>query len=186
MRITLLRHGRPGFELKGTIRARDLRGTAESYDLSGISDLPTEEVKGMVSESRQVVCSHLPRSVDSARALGFLTPHLEDPLFSETLIPHFSSGSIALPAGGWVVLLRVLWLFGFSRNGESLIDTRIRARQAAAKLIELAEGHRQVLLVGHGFMNRFIARELLRSGWAGPLKPGKGFWGYGVYEKPPT
>jgi broad specificity phosphatase PhoE len=77
-------------------------------------------------------------------------------------------------------------LFGFSRNGESLIDTRIRARQAAAKLIELAEGHRQVLLVGHGFMNRFIARELLRSGWAGPLKPGKGFWGYGVYEKPPT
>jgi hypothetical protein len=51
------------------------------------------------------------------------------------------------------------------------------------KLTELAAEHSHVLLVGHGFINHFIARELLKSGWTGPGRPGPEYWSYGVYER---
>lgn len=54
---------------------------------------------------------------------------------------------------------------------------------AALRLIELAEEHQKVLLVGHGFINHFIAKELQKGGWYGPTRPGKRFWSYGTYEQ---
>ncbi|ENO81022.1 hypothetical protein B447_10058 [Thauera sp. 27] len=183
MRITLLRHGKPAYELKGLARAEDLGEITKSYDLAGIADSPP---KGTVAATRGdllVVCSHLVRSVESARALGLPEVHLQDSLFCETAIPYFRSGTLSLPIGVWLVVLRVLWVFGFSRNGESLLDTRARARRAATRLVELAEQYGNVLLVGHGFINHFIAQELRKLGWHGPSKPGRGFWAYGVYER---
>lgn len=182
-RITLLRHGRPTFELKGNARGKDLGMIAKLYDLSGIVDAPPTETAAAIQGGHVVVCSHLARSIESAKALGFLEVHVTDPLFCETAIPHFGSGSARLPVSAWLVVLRFMWLFGFSRNSESLIAARRRARQAAKRLIELAERHQNVVLVGHGFINHFIAKELRKSGWVGPSTPGKGFWGYGIYER---
>jgi broad specificity phosphatase PhoE len=186
MRITLLRHGKPAFELKGNVRGKDLGVIARSYDLSGIVGAPPRETVTAIQGDHVVVCSHLVRSVESAKALGFSEVHVKDPLFCETAIPHFGSGSVPLPVSVWIVVLRLMWLFGFSRNGESLSDARRRARQAAERLVELAEEHQNVLLVGHGFINHFIAKELQKSGWLGPSKPGKGFWSYGIYERATT
>lgn len=183
MRITLLRHGKPAFELKGIVRGKDLGEIARSYDLSGIVGAPPKETVAAIQGGHFVVCSHLARSVESAKALGCPEVHVRDPLFRETAIPHFGGGSIPLPIGVWIVVLRLMWLFGFSRNGESLENARKRARKAAAKLVELAEAHQNVLLVGHGFMNHFIAKELRKGGWLGPSKPGRGYWGYGSYER---
>ncbi len=186
MRITLLRHGKPAFELKGSARAKDLCEIARSYDLSGIVGTPPADTVAAVQGDHLVVCSHLIRSIESAKALGYSEIYLQEPLFRETTIPHFNSGSIALPISVWIVILRLLWLVGFSRNGESLANTRRRAREAAAKLVQLAGEHQNVLLVGHGFINLFIARELRKCGWLGPSKPGKEYWGYGVYEQSVT
>jgi broad specificity phosphatase PhoE len=186
MRITLLRHGKPTFDLKGSVRAKDLGAIARSYDLSGIAGAPPIETVAAIQGGRFVVCSHLARSIESAKALGFSEIHVTEPLFCETAIPHFGSGSVSLPVGVWIVVLRILWLFGFSRNGESLINARKRARHAAERLIELAEEHQNILLVGHGFINRFIAKELKKSGWFGPSSPGTGYWGYGIYERATT
>jgi broad specificity phosphatase PhoE len=183
IRITLLRHGKPAFELKGNVRGKDLGMIAKSYDSSGIVGVPPRDTVSAIQGNHVVVCSHLTRSVESAKALGCSEVHVKDPLFCETAIPHFSSGSIPLPASFWIVVLRLLWLFGFSRNGESLNDARRRAKQAADRLIKLAEAHQNVLLVGHGFINHFIAKELLNSNWRGPSKPGTGYWGYGIYER---
>ncbi len=183
MRITLLRHGKPVFELKGNVRAKDLSEIARSYDLSGIADAPTKESVDVAQENCFIVCSHLERSLESAKALGCTEIHLKDELFCETAIPHFGSGTVTLPIGAWIVVLRILWLFGFSRNGESLANVKKRARRAAARLVELAVEHQRVLLVGHGFMNYFIAKELKRNGWSGPSKPKHGFWEYAVYHQ---
>lgn len=182
MQIVLLRHGRPSFKLKGLVRAKDLGEIARSYDLAGIVDVPPDEAGDLFESNCFVVCSHLERSVQSAKALGCTRIHHQDMLFGETAIPHFHGGSITLPIGVWVVVLRVLWLFGLSRNGESLVNARRRAAKAAERLAEFAVEHGAVLLVGHGFMNRLIARELKRRGWAGPSKPGKAYWSYAVYE----
>lgn len=186
MRITLLRHGKPAFELTGNVRAKDLGEIAKSYDLAGITGSPPRETVAAVQGNNVVICSHLGRSLDSAKALGFTQIHLKDPLFRENSIPHFSGGSVTLPINVWVVVLRILWLFGFSRNGESLANAKGRARQAAAQLAKFAAKHKSVLLVGHGFINHFIAKELLANGWMGPSKPGNGFWEHGVYERATT
>lgn len=103
-------------------------------------------------------------------------------MFGETNIPHFGRGSLSLPVGVWVVLLRVMWLFGFSKNGESFKQAKKRARLAADKLIALAEVHQDVLLVGHGFFNHFIAKELKKRGWQMSSKPSNGYWEYGVFN----
>ncbi len=176
MRITLIRHGKPAFELKGNVRGKDLGEIAKSYDLSGIVGPAPREVVTVVQGSSVVVCSHLARSVESAEALGCLEVHTTDPLFCETALPHFDSGSIPLPISLWLVALRLMWLFRFSKNGESLANARKRAKQAAEKLIELSEDHQNVLLVGHGLINHLIAKELRKSGWLGPSKPGNGYW----------
>jgi len=186
MQIILLRHGKPEFELKGSARGKDLGGIAKSYDLSGVVGHPPKETIEAIKGEKYVVCSHLVRSVDSAKALGCFEVHVSDSLFSETAIPYFSSGSIHLPISVWIVVLRLMWIFGFSRNGESMINARKRAKQAATKLVELAEEHQNVLLVGHGFINLFIAKELRKIGWHGPAKPGRGYWGYGSYVRTRT
>lgn len=135
-----------------------------------------------VQGSQFVVCSHLPRSIESAKALGFSDIHLQDSLFGEATIPHFSRSSLCLPVGVWVVVLRVLWFFGFSKNGESFKQAKSRARLAAEKLIALAQTHHDVLLVGHGFLNHFIAKELKKQGWQMSSKLGNGYWEYGVFK----
>jgi len=182
MRITLIRHGKPAFELKGKARGRELAEIAKSYDNSGIVGSPPSNAIRAAQECSFVVCSHLPRSVESAKALGCPDIHVSDPLFCETGIPYFRSGSIPLPLSVWVVLLRLMWLFGFSSNGESFADARTRAKQATSTLVQLAESHQSVLFVGHGFINYFIAKELRKRGWLGPSKPKDGYWGYGSYE----
>ena len=183
MRIILLRHGKPVFELKGYVRGSDLGRVAKSYELSGIVGSPPIESISAIQGSRIVVCSHLLRSIESATALGCSEVHAKDPLFCETPIPYFDGRFITMPITAWTVLLRIMWIFGFSKNGESLIDARKRAEKATERLIELAETHQNVLLVGHGFINHFIAQELKRRGWLGPSRPSSGFWGYGIYER---
>ncbi|MDY0036598.1 MAG: histidine phosphatase family protein [Zoogloea oleivorans] len=180
MRITLLRHGEPAFRLGGIVRAGDLKDIARSYDAAGIVGEPPPPVIEVVQGHKMVICSGLPRSQESARALGF-SGYETDPLFDEAAMPHFSSGSFALPVGGWLIALRLLWLLGFSRNGESFIGALARARQGAEKLAELAGDHGEVLLIGHGLTNYLIARALRAQGWEGPANPGRGYWEYGVY-----
>ncbi|WP_020481411.1 histidine phosphatase family protein [Methylomonas sp. MK1] len=182
MQIILIRHGKPAVELSGMARGRDLPAIAMAYDASGIVDRPPPETLAELRHTNYVACSDLLRSVESAHALGFAQLPAADSLFRESPLPHFGSGAIPLPITAWVTVCRLLWLAGFSQNGEAYAVAKCRARQAANRLIELAEAHDNVLLVGHGLMNYLIAEQLRANGWHGPAKPGKRFWAYGVYQ----
>lgn len=37
-------------------------------------------------------------------------------------------------------------------------------------------------MVGHGFLNYFVAKELQKQNWKGPRSPGKKYWAYSTYE----
>jgi broad specificity phosphatase PhoE len=181
--ITLLRHGEPAYRLHGRMRARDLPGVAAAYNASGIVGTPPDGTARLARDHAIVCCSDLPRAIESARALvpdgaNFYT----ETLFQESAIPHFDRGRINLPAGVWLALLRLFWLGGFSRNGESFTGMKQRSARAAHRLIQLAAEHRSVLLVGHGLINRFIARELLANGWSGPTRTGTAYWAHSSYR----
>ena len=182
MEIILLRHGKPKVDLAGNFNAVQLKQLVVDYHESGIKDFAPAELKNQF-HSHYVVCSHLERSTQSARNIGFDKISYSDELFSETKIPHFDRTPFKLPVIMWVIMLRLFWLFGFSQNGESFSRAKLRARQAASKLIEIAEENNNVILVGHGLMNRLIANNLRQRGWQGSLSPGKKYWSYGKYTK---
>lgn len=168
--------------LRGNLSADQLAPLARRYDACGVVDTPPAATFDVITGHDVVVCSHLPRSLESAALLGIGEIAHADPLFAETAIPHFDRGTVTLPIGIWVVVLRLFWLLGFSRNGEPLSIAKRRAQQAAERLVVLAEGGKHVVLVGHGLFNYMIARALLRKGWAGPTRPGRDFWEFGVYR----
>ena len=182
MEIVLLRHGKPDVDLAGNFDAAKLKQLVVDYLEAGIKDLAPAELKNQF-HSHYVVCSNLERSKQSARNIGFDKISCSEVLFSETNIPHFDHSPIKLPVSIWIVVLRLLWLLGFSKNGESFAQAKFRARQAANKLIEIAEEHNKAILVGHGLMNRLIANNLRRLGWQGSPSPGKKYWSYGKYTK---
>ena len=180
MEIILLRHGKPDVELKGHFNASEIKQLVLEYAQSGVQDSPPVNLKDRFNIC-YVVCSNLPRSVQSANKLGINEIHISDALFKETDIPHFDQGIIKMPAMAWLTVLRVMWLFGFKKNGESLSQAKNRAKHATNKLIALAQENEKVILVGHGLMNRLIAKQLRLKSWQGPSSPGKKYWEFGRY-----
>jgi broad specificity phosphatase PhoE len=182
MRITILRHGKPDFEWQRTVRGSDFRNLEHTYDSSGIVGTPPEDSLDLVNQHKFVVCSDLPRSIQSAKALGAKSIHFSSEVFREMNLPYFDSVRLKLPLNYWVILLRSLWFLGFSKNTESFALAKVRAKKVSEKLIELAGEHHSVLFVGHGFLNHYVAKELLVNHWVGPRSPGKKYWEYGTYE----
>lgn len=180
MEIILLRHGKPDVELKGHLNANQIKQLTLKYAQSGVQDFPPENLKNRFNEC-YVVCSDLARSTLSAKKLGVNEVHLSDALFKETDIPHFDHGVIKMPVTVWLIVLRIMWLFGFKKNGESFSKAKNRARDATYKLIELAQENENVILVGHGLMNRLIAKQLRVKNWQGPSSPGKKHWEFARY-----
>lgn len=182
VRITILRHGRPDFDWERAAKGSDFRSLENAYDSAGVVGIPPEESLNLVDYHNFVVCSHLPRSVQSAKALGANTIHLASPVFREMNLPYFDHISITLPIKLWVIIYRSLWFLGFSRNTESISIAKARAKVASTKLVELAATHQSVLFVGHGFLSHYVAKELLANNWMGPRSPGKKYWEFGTYE----
>jgi broad specificity phosphatase PhoE len=184
MRIVLLRHGKPDVPKLGKLRASEIYQWIESYNSAGlnIEHRPSREAIEIANNCNTIVCSDLPRSIESARALGVREVNHIESMFREMGLPYASFPSPKLSPNIWAALFRVLWFFGYSSNGESLREAKLRASNGASMLKEIAANTGSVLLVGHGFVNRFIAKELLSNGWQGPASPGKKYWEFGIYE----
>ena len=144
---------------------------------------PSAAAMAVAGQCKVIVTSDLVRSVESGRVLGAGTPMMSEGLFREAGLPYGSTAFIKMPPFVWAMLFRFLWSFGFKTKGESIHAFRKRARSAATLLISLAREHGSVLLVGHGLINRYIARELLSTGWNGSEKTKIRHWGFTEYTR---
>lgn len=193
MKITLMRHGKPSVvELfkRSKITSSDMPDLIRKYNESGvIRDVPPPESsleKALLYE--KVVCSPLKRSIDSADHLG-LTITDRDKMFTEAELPVFSIPIIKLSPQIWTILFRILWMLGFSGKIESSKAFKLRAKQASQQLIQLAEKHGGVILIGHGMINRQLGKELLKSDWKSVPEPKSKhslsykYWGYSEFQK---
>ena len=82
----------------------------------------------------------------------------------------------------WAPIFRIFWLLGYSRNSESFLEAKLRAKEAVIKLTEISQENESVLFVGHAIFNRILANELRRSGWSGSKNPGTKHWSFSTYE----
>jgi broad specificity phosphatase PhoE len=186
MEIILVRHGKPDIPPLSRLTAAAFHQWVEAYNSAGLcpSSLPSQLVLDCAADSDLIVCSKLPRSIESANALNIKKSHLSDALYNEADLPIAHWQGPKLSPRVWAVFFRVLWLLGYSKNSESLKAAKARAAKGAATLSELASHHGRVMFVGHGIYNRLLTQALRESGWIGPKNPGTRHWSLGIYQKP--
>lgn len=172
MGIILLRHGKPDCNKKKWIGYSKFKEWIESYKCVNLDKnfVFSNSFELLSSTDKIVFSSDLPRSLQTAKELSPL--YTVDSLFTEV---DFSLPKVFLPIKlrpmMWMTLCRIIWVLGFHCQVESFKSTKKRAQQAAYYLIESTKKQVQVILVGHGFFNLFIAIELRKKGWHGPLIP---------------
>lgn len=183
MKITLIRHGRPDVETSGRVSPKEFSQWVDAYDRAGLApdSRPEAELVRQLEHSRFVVCSHLPRSLESAAVLK-VDPDISSELFRECEMPKAGWSHPSLSIRFWSVFFRVLQIFGYSHKAESLDEIRQRADLCAEQLIDYAGRYGSVVFIGHGTINWFIHRRLLRQGWAGSKRPNSSHWGCNIYR----
>ena len=177
MEITFIRHGPPKFDSSRWLHQCSLKQLLGEYDAARVvSPCPADLLtKVVVYADDQVFCSTLPRSIDSARALGFADV-IQIAELNEAELPCPDWLTIPAPYRVAIVALRIMWFMGYSKGSESYRSTLIRASDASVKLIDSANLHGRVLVVGHGIMIRLICRKLKEAGWIVESSDQSGFW----------
>lgn len=178
-----MRHGKPAFTGSAKVTSREMSNWIAEYDRSDTGeDTPPESSKSLAFSASRILSSPLPRALSSLKALD-LEPDVIDEVFSEAGLPVFHMPGFRLSPAMWAAFFRVMWLCGISRDVERVGRAKKRAIQAAGILITIAKGSDgPVLLMGHGVMNRLIARELRSLGFKEYCCQGNGYWNVSIYR----
>ena len=186
MEISLIRHGKSQLTENDKINFAEFKKWVENYDFNGVFEESTypEVTIQKVATAKVVVTSDLKRSIVSAGLLNPKTKTISDPLFRETELPANPTMlfNIKLKPNNWAVILRLLWFSGYSNDCESFSQAKLRAKKASQQLIYYANEHESIVLVGHGFFNMLIAKELQKMGWKGKRKAGTKHWNCTTYS----
>jgi broad specificity phosphatase PhoE len=181
-----MRHGEPDVSMldNSRITSTEFLKCLEMYNHSGLlhSSRPEASTIETFMEFSAVVSSDLKRSIESALLLCSQRSLIVDPLFREVKATFFKIPIIQCKPKTWGNIFILLWFIGLFERKASFRKAKVRAKSCAAKLATLADEHGRVLYVGHGFINTYIAKELLAMGWEGPKMPNKSYWGYEVYK----
>ena len=158
----------------------------DAYDAAGLapSSHPPSELQALVRNVNKVLCSDFPRAIESAMYLQMETEIIRSSLFREAPLPRHIPIPFHLNAKMWAIIARTLWFLGYAGGAESHKHSRQRAHNATQHLIEHAKNVGTVALVGHGIMNLFIAKQLVKQSWQGPRKQNTDYWGWSIYQCP--
>jgi broad specificity phosphatase PhoE len=187
VKIILVRHAKVLVSETKSLYASEIKAGIEVYDHAPIDTvIPNKsELVSLAEDSAYLVCSGLSRSVASLALLGH-TPDMQDAVFNELAVPSVDWKGVKLAPQVWLLLFRIASLFGYRGGGESLADAKARAVQAVDRLIDSSIETKSTMLLGHGLMNHFIARELKKRGWRETKALGRANWSYGIFESKGT
>ncbi len=181
--ITLIRHAKVDIDNTEKIDSLELQKWIELYDSAPIASesLPTKETIHLARKADIVVTSALRRTIDSAKLLD-IEVYTQNAFYNEALIPQIAIPYLKLKPKSWLVILRLLLLFGFGKKDTSLKASKVQAKRAATELETLIKEHDKVVLVGHGGMNWLIQNVLKKRGWKLRKKASHSNWGVTILE----
>lgn len=184
MEIVLVRHGKPQAAVKGEqmkgLSAGGYGKWIRQYNKSlvHLNSRPKIDLASKY-QGYYMIASDLPRAIQSAEIAMKNSASELWPLLREMDIPRYKL-PLKMKAYHWLVLTRVLWMFGLKRymsdSVESFTAAKHRAYQVANRLAELAISKQQVIAFGHGYTNRYIRKTLIAQGWQLTYKSNN-FWG---------
>jgi len=181
--IILIRHAKVDIENNPKMTSASLKKWVELYDSSNIhaKSLPMQETIALAQSSDVLVTSSLNCAIDSAKVMN-VDIYESNSIFNEAQIPSLSIPFVKFKPKTWLVILRVLLLFGLGKKDASLKASKQQAKDAAKRLLELSSEHVNVVLVGHGGMNWLIRKELLKEGWVLAPDASSKNWGMTVLK----
>ena len=181
-KIILLRHGEVDIKNYENMSSNEFSQWIIEYNNAEIKSdfLQKNDIKMLLNETDILICSTLSRSLQSL-AIFKKIPFESNALFDEAEIPYSCSNFLRLKAKHWLVVYRILWFLGYSKNAESYKKTKIRAKVAAGRLIELSKNNKSVILLGHGIMNKLIEKELVLNKYVERKKTKNKNWDYSVF-----
>jgi broad specificity phosphatase PhoE len=184
--IVLVRHGRPALSRRVRIDRLGYVSWWAAYAESPLA--PTErapmELAELATSADLFIASPLPRAAGTAVALCGGHTIISDEVFVEAPLPSPPIPFVRLRPTTWGVLSRMFWWLGYAGKGESRRHAKIRAIEAADRLIALARGRRLIILCGHGWFNRMTRKVLRQRGWQCAYDGGDSYWAWRRYEPP--
>lgn len=184
-RVIVSRHGKPALDRTAGPKLDwvQYRDWWERYEIGSLSKElpPPQSLIDEVADVDLVLSSARIRAIETAQwATNGRDPE-SDAVFNEApLPPPRLKGKHYLPKT-WNVLARIVWIFGHKLDGESISEARTRAKDAALRMHEAAEG-KSVYVAAHGWFNRMLRRPMERLGWVCVRDGGDGYWSYRIYE----
>jgi broad specificity phosphatase PhoE len=188
LQIVLARHGRPDLpaEARRKISGREIGRWYRSYNDSGIVGAePPAHLRDAARGAGCVVASDLRRAMESAARLTPADTIRVEESLREVGFPEALDSSLRLSPNLWVFIARAAQMLDRLDEEGGRAAVRDRAAAVADTLAQLAGDHRSVVAIGHGWFNRFVARELRRQGWQGPRFVPSGYWSSVTYEREP-
>jgi broad specificity phosphatase PhoE len=186
--IVLARHGRPALSRKIWLSADQYRQWWGQYELLGLKSdqAAPAALKAAAAAAGTVIASTRLRSIETAQLVCDEVPFESDAIFIEAPLPPPPWPKwLKLPPMIWGFVSRFAWWWFDNHAGEeSRRQAEVRANAAADRLIGLADGGKDVLVLAHGFFNAMVARALKRRGWRLTENGGYAYWSARRFEKP--
>jgi len=176
--IILIRHAKVAMEGNIRMASSELVNFVSMYDIAALEEIskPSQELHNLVNEADYLLTSKLFRTIASAEHFEKAIDE-QNELFNEAGIPTVHIPWFRFKAKTWLVILRLLLFTGRGKGDDSFKASNARAKRAVDRLLELSEEHDRVVLVGHGGMNFFMRRILLKQGWKLQRKGSSKNWG---------
>ncbi|NNC94902.1 MAG: phosphoglycerate mutase family protein [Chitinophagales bacterium] len=185
IQIMLIRHGEPDLKKDGWVGRRGAEEYFRDYDSVNIIIPEFLPIHLKPGEVKCVYTSTLPRSSHTAMVLfgeGF--DYCPMYMFREFERRVFNFISLRLPLKLWTTISRGLWIIGINqRDIESFRKAKKRAREGAEFLDERAMEDEKVILVAHGFLNRYLKKYLVDMGYELKVDGGSGYLSSSILVK---
>lgn len=176
MKIILYRHARPVVSNNEIILGSDFPDWVKRYNDSEIC-----ETYNQTQKEKEVISSVLKRSWKTAELFGEKIVKISELNEAEVPLIHFPQ--VPLKAKYWLVIARLLWLFGYQKNCESFKDAKYRIEKLLDIIENYLKNHVEVVIIGHGFLNLMLKNQLKKHGWSIKTKTRNKFLDYSVFTK---
>jgi broad specificity phosphatase PhoE len=183
--IVVSRHGKPALDRTAGPRLdwRQYKDWWARYEESPLAEgqvAPPDLMKAVKDADLVFASGRIRAQETAARAAPHMTAE-HDPVFNEAPLPPPMLPRVRYLPKTWNILARAAWLNGHALDGESVVQARLRAMDAAQKLHEASEDAK-VYLAAHGWFNRMLRPELKKLGWKCVRDGGDSYWSFRVYE----
>ena len=187
--ITIIRHGMPEAHNKYSnwtiLRGSDLSEFINDWNNCELSleNKISDKLRVTIDDSDFFVTSKLRRTIDSSRLLGIMKADTSE-LLNEAELPHGFLKNIRMPVILWGGVIRLAWVFGLRMNAESYKEFKTRIKKACTYISLQSVKSNHIAVIGHGFANMQIKKELKRNKWKHIENcGGYDYWSFDTFEK---